>query len=52
MSPCVGVKDGRCVDVCPVDCIHEGETMYYIDPEECKEEKSYIKINEEFFSHS
>ena len=21
-QPCVGVKDGSCVDVCPVDCIH------------------------------
>jgi len=71
MSPCVGIKDGTCVDVCPVDCIHEGETMFYIDPVECiacalceticpvdairhidevpEEEKSYIKINEDFF---
>ena len=22
---CVGVKDGACVDVCPVDCIYEVE---------------------------
>ncbi len=35
MSPCEGVKDGSCVLVCPVDCIHEGETMFYIDPVEC-----------------
>jgi len=35
MSPCIGVKDGTCVDVCPVDCIAEGETMFYIDPVEC-----------------
>lgn len=21
-SPCIGVKDGSCVDVCPVDSIH------------------------------
>ncbi len=35
MSACVGVKDGICVAVCPVDCIHEGEAMFYIDPEEC-----------------
>lgn len=35
MSPCVGIKDGTCVDVCPVDCIKEDETMFYIDPDEC-----------------
>ncbi len=35
MSPCVSIKDGTCVDVCPVDCIKEGETMFYIDPDEC-----------------
>ena len=42
-SPCIGVKDGACVDVCPVDCIHpaEGEADYddfqqlYINPDEC-----------------
>lgn len=42
-SPCIGVKDGSCVDVCPVDCIHpaagepgyDGEEMLYINPEEC-----------------
>ncbi len=36
-EPCVGVKDGGCVDVCPVDCIHttEDDDMYYIDPAEC-----------------
>jgi NAD-dependent dihydropyrimidine dehydrogenase PreA subunit len=35
---CVGVKDKSCVAVCPVDCIHEGETPYdmlYINPDEC-----------------
>jgi NAD-dependent dihydropyrimidine dehydrogenase PreA subunit len=21
-EPCIGTKDGACVDVCPVDCIH------------------------------
>ena len=35
VSPCVDVKDASCVDVCPVDCIYEGPTMYYINPEEC-----------------
>ena len=34
-EPCVDLKDASCVDVCPVDCIYEGETMYYIQPDEC-----------------
>lgn len=42
-EPCVDVKSGECVDVCPVDCIHpyEGEDGYedvdqlYINPNEC-----------------
>lgn len=42
-QPCIGVKDGSCVDVCPVDCIHpaSGEDDYeqhdqlYINPDEC-----------------
>ena len=34
-EPCVDVKDGSCVDVCPVDCIYEGPDMFYINPEEC-----------------
>ena len=34
-EPCIGVKDKSCVDVCPVDCIHEGEDQLFIDPEEC-----------------
>lgn len=34
-EPCVGVKDGSCVEVCPVDAIYAGEDQYYIHPEEC-----------------
>ena len=34
-QPCIDVKDRGCVDVCPVDCIYEGETMLYIHPDEC-----------------
>jgi len=34
-EPCIDVKDASCVEVCPVDCIHEGPDQYYIDPEEC-----------------
>ena len=35
VQPCIGEKDASCVDVCPVDCIYEGEDMFYIHPEEC-----------------
>ena len=34
-EPCIGIKDKSCVEVCPVDCIYEGERMLYIDPTEC-----------------
>lgn len=33
--PCVDVKDKSCVEVCPVDCIYEGDRMLYIQPDEC-----------------
>jgi NAD-dependent dihydropyrimidine dehydrogenase PreA subunit len=36
-QPCIGVKDASCVEVCPVDCIYEGEEMFYIHPDECIE---------------
>ena len=36
-SACVDVKDGICTTSCPVDCIYEGERMYYIHPRECIE---------------
>ena len=34
-EPCIGTKDAACVAVCPVDCIYEGDDMYYINPDEC-----------------
>jgi NAD-dependent dihydropyrimidine dehydrogenase PreA subunit len=42
-EPCIGVKDGSCVEVCPVDCIHPARNepdydtaeQLYIDPDEC-----------------
>jgi ferredoxin len=43
VSACIGHKDGSCVEVCPVDCIHptpddpryaEAEQLH-IDPAEC-----------------
>ena len=36
-EPCLGVKDGAGVDVCPVDCVafSENAGMLFIDPESC-----------------
>ena len=34
-EPCIDIKDRSCVDVCPVDCIHEFGRILIIDPEEC-----------------
>lgn len=34
-EPCIKCKYTDCVDVCPVACFHEGETMLAIDPDEC-----------------
>jgi len=34
-EPCIDIKDLSCVDVCPVDCIHQFERILIIDPEEC-----------------
>jgi NAD-dependent dihydropyrimidine dehydrogenase PreA subunit len=34
-QPCVDVKDGACIDECPVDCIYEGPRKMYIQPDEC-----------------
>ena len=32
---CIKCKYTDCVDVCPVDCFHEGPNFLAIDPEEC-----------------
>lgn len=32
---CIRCKYTDCVEVCPVDCFYEGETMLAIDPSEC-----------------
>ena len=46
-EPCVGVKDGTCIDVCPVDSstnspcqsngihVSDADDMYFISPDEC-----------------
>jgi ferredoxin len=36
-DPCIDTKEGSCIEVCPVDCIHTapGEQQYFIDPQEC-----------------
>ncbi len=32
---CIKCKYTDCVDVCPVDCFHEGPNFLVIDPQEC-----------------
>ncbi len=32
---CIKCKYTDCVEVCPVDCFHEGPNCLVIDPEEC-----------------
>ena len=32
---CIRCKYTDCVEVCPVDCFHEGRNFLVIDPEEC-----------------
>jgi len=32
---CIKCKYTDCLDVCPVDCFHEGPNMLVIDPDEC-----------------
>ncbi len=36
-DPCIGVKDGTCVEVCPVDCIETTpeDNQFFIDPTLC-----------------
>ncbi len=35
VEDCIKCKYTDCVDVCPVDCFHEGPNFLVIDPEEC-----------------
>ena len=32
---CINCKHTDCVEVCPVDCFHEGANFLVIDPDEC-----------------
>jgi ferredoxin len=32
---CIRCKYTDCVEVCPVDCFHEGPNFLVIDPDEC-----------------
>jgi ferredoxin len=34
-EPCIKCKYMDCIDVCPVECFHEGVNFVVIDPEEC-----------------
>ena len=35
LENCIKCKYMDCVEVCPVDCFHEGPNFLVIDPEEC-----------------
>ncbi len=35
LENCIRCKYTDCVDVCPVDCFHEGANFLVIDPDEC-----------------
>lgn len=35
LDKCIKCKYTDCVEVCPVDCFHEGPNMLVIDPDEC-----------------
>lgn len=34
-EPCLDVLDQSCTEVCPVDCIYQGDRKMYINPHEC-----------------
>ena len=34
-SPCIGVKDQACTEVCPVECIYDAGDQFLIHPDEC-----------------
>lgn len=34
-EPCIGTKDQSCTEVCPVDCIYDGQDQFFIHPDEC-----------------
>ena len=35
VESCIKCKYTDCVEVCPVDCFHEGPNFLVIDPDEC-----------------
>jgi len=35
MEDCIKCKYTDCVEVCPVECFHEGTNMLVINPDEC-----------------
>ena len=35
VEDCIKCKHTDCVEVCPVDCFHEGPNFLVIDPDEC-----------------
>jgi ferredoxin len=55
LEDCIKCKHTDCVEVCPVDCFHEGPNFLVIDPDECidseddltDEEQPFIELNAE-----
>lgn len=43
-EPCVGCKDGACVDVCPVFCIHDAGDQLVIDPMACTDCRACVTV--------
>jgi len=44
---CIKCKYMDCVEVCPVDCFHEGPNFLAIDPEECIDCTLFKQLNAE-----
>lgn len=32
---CIDIKDKSCIQECPVDCIYEGDSQLFINPNDC-----------------
>ena len=46
VEACIGTKDRSCIDVCPVDCIHDDVQLGEATEEDSKDLKLYIDPDE------